>query len=378
MKNLLLLSAAVLFSAATVMATDTDITPKAYDYNNATSFSYCPSVGMGANFNLNYSVPLFTALNGTEYWNDGLVAVSGGSFLSHIDALTAGTSIVDLGGTTGKVLCISGMNSTINDELKELYGVDMNIPSCTSSMAWFNINWFTDPNNTPKMDAGSSLFPSTTIRVRIHLNVYTNSIATNTAAINSAYCVDDQNNVKPSGSNTAEGVALNTDEFGKFWDDLPSEGLEEDDEGLPFWNPAQWMVYEYDTFCKTDEDGVTYGPLRIKMEMNATTLASSTIFIKKIEFIEKTENSDPIGLTRTKTYEYFTLAPSPAGVSSATVDNAPEYTINGQAVTFTEDAVVYSLSGSVVAEAEAGVAQTLNKGFYVAKVGDKGVKFVIR
>lgn len=367
----LLLSLVVVLGTSTAVWAQEDITPNAYDYNSVTSFSYA-----GFYTGANISAPVWATVNGDELYDEGLVAVAGGQFgntaQTYASDLTAGTSLYDLGGTVGQVLVVSGIDSNINDALYELYGVETTIPSCTGSLNWFNIDWFSDPNNTPVGD-------SNVIHVSLELNIYSNSFGEN-AIINTCYPMDNQNNVQPSGSNTAENVAINSVEFCKWWDEETGDAIEgdyeEDDDGNYIWNPERWLTYSFDC-TMAESDSSDYIPFRIKTEFNQGNLASSTVFVRNIQIT--TESGDiTYGTTRNRTWTYYTLSPS-AGITSITTDKeANLYSVNGNEVSFEAGAQIYTISGALVETANAGDTKTLGKGFYVAKVGDKGVKFVIK
>ena len=373
MKKLLLSLAVVLCTSAVVWADEEDITPNAYNYNNVTSFSYA-----GYYTGANITVPVWTTVDGDNLYDEGLVVVAGGQFgntaQTYATDLAAGTSLFDFGGTVGQVLVVSGIDSDINDELYELYGVETNIPSCTSSLNWFNIDWFSDPNNTPTGD-------DNVIHVSLELNIYSKEFGAN-AIVNCSYPMDNQNNVQPNGSNTAENVAINSMEFCKWWDedelgtDAEGDYEEEDGTGDYIWNPERWLTYSFD--CTMPEsDSSDYIPFRVKTEINQTNLASSTIFFRNVKITYEAGGDLTYTTTRNRSWTYYTVEPS--GITSVTADReANLYSVNGNEVSFEAGAQIYTISGALVDTANAGDTKTLSKGFYVAKVGDKGVKFVIR
>lgn len=371
MKKSLLLSAAIVMAASA--SAQNDITPSGYYFNTVESFSWAEKAHTGANI----GIPAFETSGGEAAWNNGLAVIAGGQFANpnqpYFADLKAGTSLVNLGGEVGQVLCISGVNSKINDKLNELYGVEMNIPSCTGSLNWFNMNFFTDPNNTPTGDENY-------IRVRVVMNIYANSISADNI-VNNAYTVADQGGVRPNSNDSGvSSRAIKSDDFQKYYEDDP-ETPEEDEDGNPIWDPTRWLVYEFDTTApESSAEGTSYIPLRLKMEMNQGNLCNATIFIKEITFVNNPdmESSDAIINATQRTYQTLTVNPTPSAIENVEVNEAATYSINGNAVTFSAAANVYSVSGAQVAVAGAGETITLGNGFYVANVGGKSVKFVVK
>ena len=374
MKKLHLLFVAALLGTSSMSAiVEEDITPKGYDFNNLSEFHYVDKAFTGANL----PIPVYQSIGGDAAWKDGACAVAGGQFGNaaqpYFNDLKAGTSLVDLGGEVGKVFCISGMNSKINEKLKELYDVDMNIPKCTGGLNWFNINWLSDPKNTPVSDG-----KATQIRVRLVLNVFANSLSEANNIVNSAYAVVDQGGINPSGNNTASGNNITTGEFSKRYEDAP-DSPEEDENGNLIWDPNRWLVYEFDTWCPEDDETTVFYPIRLKMEIAQPNLGGATIFIKEVKFSKVTENEAPIFGTRAREYKTLKIAPKTSSVAENLIPESHlNYTINGNNVTFNDNAEIFTVSGVKVAEAVAGVSVELAKGFYVATTGAKSVKLVVR
>ncbi|MDD6777774.1 MAG: hypothetical protein PUD91_01885 [Bacteroidales bacterium] len=364
MKKNFLLLASMLLSAATMSAAEEDITPAGYIFNNLTEFHYVDKAFTGANI----TTPVYESIGGDAVWNDGACVVAGGQFANpaqpYFTDLKAGTSLVDLGGEVGKVFCISGKNSKVNDKIKELYGVEMSIPSCTGGLNWFNINWLSDPSNTP-LSNGST----TQIRVRLVLNVYANTLNNANNIINSAYAVNDQGGINPSGSNTATGTAITTGEFGKQV------------EGNLVWDPTRWLVYEFDTWCpENDESDTKFYPIRLKMEMNQGNFTNSTVFIKEVKFTKLTDNTETIVGTRRREYKTLTIAPTIiSGVETGiAAGSALKCSVNGNTVTINEDADIFTTSGMKVATVKAGESVELAKGFYVTKSATESMKIAVK
>ncbi len=365
-RNLLLVGAMLLASTSAMAITEEDITPSMYNFKDANvgQFTYMTKFS-GAN------CPAPSPFYG-ELYNNGLFFVAGGAFAGdtpYFNDLQAGTNIVDLGGTVGKVLCINGVNSTIDAKFKELYDKDVTLPKCTGGLNWFNINFVSDPQNTPV--GGTADNPN--IRVRVVMNIFQNKISETEDVFTKMYAVNYQGNILPANDNTASKANIRSGEFCETYED--GEPVLDDNDNY-VWDPKKWMVYEFDTWAPKDNEGTVVIPFRIKMELSAPTLASSTIFIKEVKILKVTDNTAPILNTRSKTYKEY-LIDLPSGVESV-VDNTTNYTINGQEVAVTENAEIYSIAGMKVADVKAGSSVSLAKGFYVAKIGNKNAKFVIK
>lgn len=347
MKKQLLSMAALLFMGNAIAQENVDLTPSAYKYANQSVGQYkIATFFTGANI----SAPCDNTIQ--EFYNNGLFIVAGGQFANpaqpYATDLQAGTSVVDLGGEVGKVLCVNGVNSQYNT----LNSV--NYPQCTGGLNWFNFNWFMDPNNTP-MD-GTEEAPN--IRVRVVLNMYANTLDEAANVINTAYMVTNQGNVMPAGSNTAEGMAVTTGNFAETYED--GEPVE-DDNGNYVYDPTKWMVYEWDTYCPVSKEGEGSGaPLRLKMEFNAGNLAGATVFIKEASFTKLAENPEPILGTRKKTFVKYTVDPQAVEAAIGAVEQS-----SGKAEYF-------NLSGMKV---EAGI---LAKGVYIVKSGGTTSKVVVK
>lgn len=346
MKKQLLSMAALMIMGGAIAQENVDVTPASYKFANlpvgeckiATFFT-------GANI----SAPCDATIE--QYYNDGLFVVAGGQFANpaqpYAKDLQAGTSIVDLGGEVGKVLCVNGVNSKYNTNN------NLSFPQCTGSLNWFNFNWFTDPNNTPT--GGTEEAPN--IRVRVVLNIYANTLDEAANVINTAYMVTNQGNVMPAGSNTAEGVAVTSGSFAETYED--GEPVE-DDNGNYVYDPTKWMVYEWDTYCPEPKDGESGVPLRLKMEMNAGNLAGATVFFKEVSFTQLAENPEPIMGTRQKTFVKYEVDPQAVNTAIGAVaqgDNDAEY---------------FNLSGMKVSKAN------LTEGVYIVKHAGTASKVVVK
>lgn len=348
----ILLSLAMIMTAGGAFAQDVDVTPSKYKYaDKEVGQEAIDGFVTGANI----AAPCDKLIE--EKYNNGMLIVAGGQFGNtaqpYAKDLQAGTSIVDLGGEVGKVLCINGKNSKFN----ETYNVKF--PQCTGTLNWFNFNWFMDPKNTPTISGKEVSDATRNIRVRVVLNVYSNKPGAADNIINSAYMVSNQGNMMPANSKEAEGVAITTGEFIKTYieDGQPEEGPN----GEYIYDPTKWMVYEWDTYCPTPVDEQTGVPLRLKMEMNQGNLAGSTVFIKEVSFTKLADSSERIaGNARRKTIKTLKQAVA-TGISS----------INASASNGVKE--IYTLNGTRV-----NAGTQLGQGLYIVKEGGKTTKMVIK
>jgi hypothetical protein len=368
MKKLLLLSLALLGSA-TAFAGD-DITPAGYKFNTAKSINIYPTAVLGANFNNTY--PVWTkGIDGDAYYNDGLLVIGGGAYTNTSKTYFAdnkqGISLLDLGGTVGQVLCVNGYNSGFNEYFTNLLGREINAPKQGSDdVNWFNYNWFTDPKNTPTTkltDDKSNPLPTsdgTYIRVRMTLNIFS-TIPAEGDGIMKMYMVGNQNNQMPLADASGDYTQVHSSKFAK-WDDDEQDYVWSDDEELQY-DPTRWQVLEWDTWCKApDEDGTTYGPIRLKCEITNAAINNKTILIKSIEFIANpvSEVSDPI--IKDRRWTAIKLEPGePAGVNDIVVEDNANAPVE-----------VYNLNGVRVNE------DNLAAGLYIRRQGNKVEKVVIK
>lgn len=348
----ILLSLAMLMTAGSAFAQDVDVTPSKYKYaNKEVGQELIDGFVTGANI----SAPCDALIN--EKYNNGMFIVAGGQFGNtaqpYAKDLQAGTSIVDLGGEVGKVLCINGANSKFNEKY------NVKFPQCTGTLNWFNFNWFMDPKNTPTISGKEVSDATRNIRVRVVLNVYSNKPGEADNIINSAYMVSNQGNMMPANSKEAEGVAVTTGEFIERYVDDGSPVLDDNENYI--YDPTKWMVYEWDTYCPTPVDEQTGVPLRLKMEMHQGNLAGCTVFIKEVSFTKLADSSERIaGNKRNKTFQTLKQAVA-TGISS----------INASASNGVKE--IYTLNGTRV-----NAGTQLGQGLYIVKEGGKTTKMVIK
>lgn len=372
--------------AGSAMAEMTDVTPAGYDFANGKSIAavsinpYDEAVaavgGNSADWNLGAPFAY------ESFYKDGLVAWIGPQFKGKYAAILEGIREINLGGTVGNVLCIGGLTSNVKDALKAYNGYDYDIPVYGEDAGYIIPNIFADP----KVEGN--------IRVRFVLNIYRNALDEG----ESVFQPYARRNLgwQPNEDNAAPDRSVFSGNFAMNWGEADAEnhqidystaapedlelytpeegdyGYERVDDNGYVWNPERWMVYEFDT---TSEAG---DPLMIKCEIPGA-ISNGTIFIKEIKFFSIDE-PEIAPATRRKTYEYYELGdPSQTGISSVVAEaSALRANVNGNAVSFNEAAVVYTVSGVKVASVAAGEVATLAKGFYVASANGKAVKFVVK
>lgn len=252
MKQILLGIAITLLGGVNLYAqSNEDITPfTKYDYSTR-SVGQETIGGFFANANPNRDYLI-------SNYNEGLFVVCGGQMIktpANQKKLQDGTSIVDMGGEVGKVLCINGANSDFNDTFNVSY------PKNSGDITgWVNLNWTTDPNTTPT--DGTAEDPN--IHVKIVMNVYAGS--TNT--FKDVNTFDNVNIVVKY-----DGQAYSTYEGVK-----PSEFYTEKGN----YDITKWMTYEFDTYCENKD---TSKPIRLSLNIsNKGAINNTTIFIKEISF----------------------------------------------------------------------------------------------
>lgn len=252
MKQILLGIAITLMGGVNLYAQSSkDITPfTKYDYSTRPVGK--ESIGgffANANPNRDYLI---------SNYNEGLFVVCGGQMIkapANQTKLQDGTSIVDMGGEVGKVLCINGANSDFNDTFNVSYSKNSG-----DITGWVNLNWTTDPNTTPT--DGTAEDPN--IHVKIVMNVYAGS----TNKFKDENTFDNVNIVVKY-----DGYAYSTYEGVK-----PSEFYTEKGN----YDITRWMTYEFDTYCENKD---TSKPIRLSLNIsNKGAINNTTIFIKEISF----------------------------------------------------------------------------------------------
>ena len=354
MKKYLLFAVSAMFAANVCAQELEDITPESFDFSKKEVGLLEPDgVYHGANIQVlpadgNTAIPFSTLFE--THGRRALFIVGGGQYsnpeTSHAKNLLAGMAIVDLGGEVGKVLAISGHASAINGKMQELYPEwTGEIPLALGEFGWGNLNWTTDPDNTPLSEDADAF----NIRCRIVLNVFANEPSESENIAGPIYCSTATRDIKPGGAN-GTNEPIKSGEFIKRYEEGDPM---EDDFGNLIWDSENWMVYEFDTNVST-EDGI---PTRIKWEMQTGPMANATIFIKEVKFFNNPEPVDKDGAAARKSF--IKLTPDPV----ASVNNIEAET--------TAQKKVYTVSGIEV-------GNKAQKGVYVEKIGNKTRKVVVR
>lgn len=345
MKKNLLLAAVLLTGSASVALAQTDITPSGYNWNETGKL---PAISSTYIKGSNPSAPAFTSWGGETEYDNGLIGIDGANNDNfNPAAIIAGTSIVDLGGEVGKCLAIRGAKcENVESAVKEATGSDVSIAKMSASTTWFDLNFFTDPSNTPTSSAlGSSTELATDcyIHVKMVFNLYTDDQTSTqdyggeVANITNILCSSNQNGLKPQGGVTGGSIYA----YNFFVPETEGEYAgypAYDGDGNAQWDPTRWMVYEFDTWAPQPEaDGTSYTPLRVKLSCNGwDNFATETLFIKELSFTQcsGTPTVDCY-TTASKTYETLSLGASEgiANAVNATENaNAPKYNIAGKRV----------------------------------------------
>ena len=188
-----------------------------------------------------------------DKYNNGFFFICGGQMgvAPNPTNIQKGTSIVDLGGKVGKVLCINGSNSDFNTTQKS------DLPQCGFADGWVKLNFLSDPTKTPT--GGSAADPN--IHVKIVMNVYSN-------ASNATANILEGTNIisKINGNVYSTNGAVVPNEF-------YTDGS---------YDITKWMTYEFDTYCP----GTNNMPLRLTLNYPKPKINDATIFIKEITFTE--------------------------------------------------------------------------------------------
>ena len=388
MKKLLLLACTGLLCAGSMLAEETALTT--YDYNNTewtstynVDFDYA---AYGAS-----EIPWTTVSSDFQSDGTGYVIIQGGGSLDYENA-AASVMLLNFGGEVGTVWCMNGANSGLQGYLNANKGTSfgetvtwiedgetktgtvtpLKAATCTT---WFNLYWFIDPAKYSSSTAQ--------VRARVYLNLFKGSVTTDDDGNTTyAFVSDDTNvlNTYIAGYGNSKSKTPSEAPSGGY---TLSSSIFVDDGGD--WDPSKWYVYELDFYGNGSDDSFA-----LYVPFAASALDQYALFIKKIEFIslntiddatyEGTYYYDTSNYAmNTETYTYNFIESNATGITAIEADAAePSYTVNGQDVTFEAGAQIYSVSGALVRVAQPGETTTLSKGFYVARVGNQGIKFAIQ
>lgn len=323
----LLFSAAALLAVSSVNA-QTDITPERFVFSNQELGEYkIDYFNKGGNTPVNWQMAI-------DQSDEGLFVVAGAPGKldpsEEIPTTNMGqsiqklTTIVDLGGEIGKVLCMKGQSSNYENGAENVPGADI---------GWFNYNFYSPKSQTPV---------NAPVRIRLVFNCVHND-AENAGALFKMYSSTNQNNA---------GTA-----YDKF---EPKDFLKD---GV--YDPTKWEIFEIDV--QVAEDG---NPPRLKMEVQTGVWANGAILIKEIKFIANPEGDPVQG-------EFVTYDSGTSNVAETILDQSA-YSVNGNNVTFLQAGEVFGLNGIKVATAKAGETVQLNAGFYIVRTNGQASKLVIR
>lgn len=323
----LLFSAAALLAVSSVNA-QTDITPERFVFSNQELGEYkIDYFNKGGNTPVNWQMAI-------DQSDEGLFVVAGAPGKldpsEEIPTTNMGqsiqklTTIVDLGGEIGKVLCMKGQSSNYENGAENVPGADI---------GWFNYNFYSPKSQTPV---------NAPVRIRLVFNCVHND-AENAGALFKMYSSTNQNNA---------GTA-----YDKF---EPKDFLKD---GV--YDPTKWEIFEIDV--QVAEDG---NPPRLKMEVQTGVWANGVILIKEIKFIANPEGEPVQG-------EFVTYDSGTSNVAETILDQSA-YSVNGNNVTFLQAGEVFGLNGIKVATVKAGETVQLNAGFYIVRTNGQASKLVIR
>ncbi|MCH5238792.1 MAG: hypothetical protein J1F38_01075 [Muribaculaceae bacterium] len=364
MKKQLLLGMALLATVGAFAQEGTDITPANYKVGNPgvelPLSRYVGGITTLQNGNEAYELTtnpniaaadIWTAIKGDENWNDGLVLIGsgGGMTAAQWDDFMECWNYIDFGGEIGRVGCFITKDCDIADVLNN-YAPNRadewsNLKIITNQFGGGQVNFFTDPKNTPTDGF---------IRVNFLFNIYNNNFSGN-QFIQSFGMRGNQNNNQSEWDGT------------KYTQDLmPGTDINNDIcmEDSGDWDPEKWISLTYDFTATAADAGVSYTPVRIKMFFTANQATKeSAMFFKNISFTHFS-SGEPEYLSKAL-IEEVTLkqdlqnpSSDTGGVDSIGIDlNAPvEY---------------YNLQGVKVANPEKG-------GMYIIKQGKVAKKTVVR
>lgn len=344
-KKILLFSA--FFAMAMAGMAQKDITPARYVFANQKvgTFTYDEALA-GAN-------PANAYDKAVDNFHDGYIVINNGQFGAGLDAapnamyIQSGTSIVDMGGEVGKVLCIKGANSTFP------FG---KAAEGTFGIGWWNMSFYT-PSNVPE---------ETPVRFRIVFKIVENTpdILAGMLAVRAyTYAGDFSDATKAYGS--SEFIARYDD------DDSPKE----DENGNYYYEDNLWQAVEFDYQAGT-EAGI---PMRLALAFsNQAKLPNSTILIKEIKM-----TMSPVG--EPKAEEAIRFSSSVAN-EKIKFENKVSYAVSGNRVELRglnagEKVYVYMVNGKMVKTFTAKGSNdyvTLSDGLYFVKSATSTLKVSVK
>lgn len=344
-KKILLLSA--LFAVTVTVMAQTDVTPARYVFADQKEgpYSYDEAYA-GANTPNSYA-------NAVDKFHDGYIVIHNGQFGAGLDAapnamyVQSGTSVVNMGGEVGKVLCIKGANSTfpLGKAAEGTFGI-----------GWWNMSLYTK----------SDLPIETPVRFRIVFKIVENTPDISNGMLSArayTYAGNPSDQIETFGSSA----------FIARWEDDGSP--KEDENGNLYYDDELWQAAEFDFEAGTEE-GI---PMRLTLLFSQQAkLPNSAILIKEIKM-----TLNPVGEPKTETLR---IKSSTVANEKVTLDNQISYAILGNQVEFNglkmgEKVHVYTVDGKMVKAFTANGSNDripLSNGLYFVKSESSTLKVLVK
>lgn len=344
-KKILLVTTA--FAMVLNVMAQKDITPARYVFSeqNVGPFSYDEAYA-GANTPNSY-------VNAIDKFHDGYIVIHNGQFGAGLDAapnamyIQSGSSIIDMGGEVGKVLCIKGDKSTFPAGIAA---------QGTFTIGWWNMSLYTK-NDLPV---------ETPVRFRVVFKIIENTPDLSNGQLQArAYTY--------AGNPSETTESYKSGNFIARWEEDGSP--KEDENGDPYYDDELWQVMEFDFEAGTEE-GI---PLRLTLLFaNQAKLPNTTILIKEIKM-----TMSPTGEPKN---EQIRLTSSSVANEQIIVNDKATYTVSAnridfQGLTVGEKVYVYTTDGKLVKTFIArgsGDYVSLNNGLYLVKSKSSSLKVLVK
>ncbi len=296
----------------------------------------------------------------------GVIALAGGfgcGGQAHVDAIKKGFSLVDLGGSCGKVLVLNGLGSKLEDALKA-EGANVTVPQLDQLPGLPIFHWIPNPAVLEPLAMGNEHL---TVRCSIEFNLYHN-VPADAAPLGNLFMNDDESNARENANGKLHDPwnmknfwytwADKSDETSDPFDQTDTSAWYDEDAGegataTPHWNPNRWMVFEFDFSMSAkdaDAEDWNYAP-RLKMEIAQGFLnGGGAILIRSVKFSEVKDEGIPAGTSR-YAWNWYTFGAG-AGVENVAVDNsnapAEYFNLQGVRVNNPENGVFICRQGNKV------------------------------
>ncbi len=341
------------------MNAQTDITPQRYIFPNVPEGPY----SLDKQYN-GFNAPN-NDMDVKDHWNFGFLTIGSTRMINSLeftdggegDILNSYFQIFDMGGEVGKVLMMKGSGSNFD------YGVAGD-PGYSNS--WWNMRWYTDPNNTPTVDefitAGDDALTAqakATVRMRMVFQIHEDPVSTDKT----------QRFFQVAGyrwsgdyKTDISGTVVTSENF--ISGDFATGGV---------YDPEKWIVYEYDYYA--------FDPSHLPLSYNLAFkgVINGTLLIKEFSM-----TSNPVG---EPVREEITLTPGVSTDISSVIEKMgfTSYTKDGRLylenITPGTDVAVYSISGMLVESFNAQVpalSLPLSSGAYIVRVGKETKKVIVQ